>query len=166
MICGNSCGNKSPIKTLTIVDNGNNELTGVVVDSQVIFTATDNDVREGIVYAGDCGVSTGTKDIPAYHTSEGKRLINAGSNFTIPLSTGDRYDYTALQVLICEYNTSLSDSLAVDRVGIKDNIYAVQSVNVISNITKDHDDKIINLGITNNTNKKFVLRYFTYKEEY
>ena len=57
-IVGNMVGGNAPLKTLTFVDADNNEYVGVVVDSEVIFTAEDNDVLEGKVYAGDHGVST------------------------------------------------------------------------------------------------------------
>ena len=63
MIIGNMVGGTAPLKTIKIVDEENNEIIGVVVDSEVIFNATDNDVREGKVYAGDHGVSTGTLKI-------------------------------------------------------------------------------------------------------
>lgn len=65
MISGNMVGSFSPIgKTLILVDeNGNEIAAGVIVDSEVIFTATDSDVRKGKVYASDGGVSTGTLEI-------------------------------------------------------------------------------------------------------
>ena len=63
MIIGNMVGGTAPIKTIKIVDEENNEISGVVVDQEVIFTATDSDVLEGKVYAGDNGVSTGTLKI-------------------------------------------------------------------------------------------------------
>lgn len=63
MICGNIVGGSSPIKTLKIVDSDNNEYIGVIVDEEVIFTAIDEDVLEGKVYAGENGVSTGTLKI-------------------------------------------------------------------------------------------------------
>lgn len=63
MIIGNMVGGTAPIKTIKLVDEENNEIIGVVVDQEVIFTATDSDVLEGKVYAGDHGVSTGTLKI-------------------------------------------------------------------------------------------------------
>lgn len=60
MIIGNMVGGTAPIKTVKIVDEENNEIIGVIVDSEVIFTARDEDVLEGKVYAGDNGVSVGT----------------------------------------------------------------------------------------------------------
>ena len=61
MINGNMVGSYSQIgKTLMLVDEDGNEITGVIVDSEVIFTATDNDVRQGKVYASNDGVSVGT----------------------------------------------------------------------------------------------------------
>lgn len=60
-IAGNLVGSYNSIgKTFILVDENGNELTGVVVDQETIFTATDNDVREGKVYASDNGVSVGT----------------------------------------------------------------------------------------------------------
>ena len=76
MISGNMVGSYSQMgKTFILMDENGNEITGVVVDQETVFTATDNDVREGFVYAGDSGVSTGTKNIPSYHTTEGFKLV-------------------------------------------------------------------------------------------
>ena len=164
-IAGNMVGSYSQIgKTFILADENGNELTGVVVDKEVVFTANDNDVRENMVYAGDDGVSTGTKVIPSYHTNHGTRYIPAGSEFTIRLATLDCYDYTKFHGMICAWNTSLSDSVAVDRVAVLDAVYPVQSTEVISNVTKDDGEKSIVLGITNNTDSPFVIRYMTYKE--
>lgn len=63
MIYGNVIGGGAPLKTLKIVDDNNNEYIGIVTDSEVIFTATDEDVRSGKIYAGDDGVSTGTLEV-------------------------------------------------------------------------------------------------------
>lgn len=61
MICGNMVGSYSQIgKTLTFVDEDGNEIVGVVVGQETIFTATDSDVIEGKVYASNDGVSIGT----------------------------------------------------------------------------------------------------------
>lgn len=64
MIIGNMVGSYSSMgKTMIIVDENGNEFLGVVTDSEVIFTATDSDVRKGKVYASDEGVSVGTLEI-------------------------------------------------------------------------------------------------------
>lgn len=63
-ISGNMVGSYSAIgKTFILVDEDGNEITGVVVDKQTIFTATDDDVREGKVYASNDGVSVGTLQV-------------------------------------------------------------------------------------------------------
>ena len=62
MIIGNMVGGTAPSKTLKIIDEDNNEIIGVIVDNEVIFTATDSDVLKGKVYAGDNGVSVGTHE--------------------------------------------------------------------------------------------------------
>jgi hypothetical protein len=162
-ILGNATGGFGFPKTYILTDEHGNELTGVYVESETVFTATDNDVREGMVYASDSGVSVGQKNIPPYHTTTGKRLIKAGADFTIVLNN---YDYTELQAMICNYGTSLVNSCSVDRVGINDNVYPVESTEVLSTITKDSSTRSINFGITNNTENKFVIRYITYKEIY
>ena len=57
-ISGNMVGSYSQIgKTFTLVDENGHEIVGVVVDKETIFTATDNDVRQGKVYASNDGVS-------------------------------------------------------------------------------------------------------------
>lgn len=62
-IVGNMVGMYNPLgKTFILTDENSNEYVGVVVDSEVIFTATDSDVLEGKVYASDHGVSTGTHE--------------------------------------------------------------------------------------------------------
>jgi hypothetical protein len=64
MIIGNMVGSYSSMgKTFIIEDEDGNELVGVVVDSEVIFTAVDSDVRKGKVYASDEGVSIGTLEV-------------------------------------------------------------------------------------------------------
>ena len=64
MISGNMVGSYSQIgKTFVLVDENGNEVTGVIVGSEVIFTATDEDVRAGKVYASNDGVSVGTLDV-------------------------------------------------------------------------------------------------------
>lgn len=50
-------------KTLIIEDENGNEFVGVITDSEVIFTATDSDVRKGKVYASNEGASVGTLEV-------------------------------------------------------------------------------------------------------
>lgn len=69
-IYGNMVGGVTPIKTVTIVDGNGNEMTGVITENEVVFTAGDNDVREGKVYAGNDGISVGTLKINSVNTLE------------------------------------------------------------------------------------------------
>lgn len=63
-IVGNMVGCYSPLgKTFILEDESGNEFAGVVVDSEVVFTAVDSDVIKGKVYASNEGVSTGTLEI-------------------------------------------------------------------------------------------------------
>lgn len=161
---GNPIMAPAALKTVIIEDANGNSMTGVVVDDLTVFDATANDVREGKIFACDEGVKTGTKIIPAYHTTEAVIAIPVGSNCEIPLSNMDKYDYTKLQVIVCSYNTSLSDSVSAEKVVINDCLYNVGETIAISNVSKNVDTKTINLGITNNGPNPLILRYFTYKE--
>ena len=151
--------------TYILVDEDGKEVPAVYVDSETILTATPNDIRIGTVAVTDEGVTTGEKEIPAYHTTEGVEAVPAGSNFTITVRTADRYDFTKLQAIICTFNQSLAKSVAAEKVAINENVYATGSTTSLSTITVDHDNKLINLGITNTGSKPCVIRYFTYKEE-
>ena len=166
-IAGNMIGSYSQLgKTFIITDESGVEYVGVVTDKEVIFDATDNDVREGSVYASDEGVSTGTKVIPSYHTAHGARIITENANFSVKIADLDRYDYTALHGIICSYNTTLTNSVSAEKVVLYDAVYPVQSTEAISTVVKDDETKSIVLGITNDTTQMKVFRYMTYKEIY
>ena len=163
-IYGNAAGFSLP-KSYIFTDESGNEVVGVLVGEEMLFTATDNDVREGKVYASESGVSTGTKNIPSYRTTQGRRAIAAGKAMSIPLSDYNKYDYTKFQCIITSFNTNLSDSTAAIKISINDNIYNVGSTDVISVISKNADEKSIDLNITNNTGSVVIIHYMTYKEE-
>lgn len=163
MIYGNVIGGPSLAKTYILQDADGNELVGVLVDKEVVFTATENDIRAGAVAATGIGVTVGTKEIPSYHTSEGTKVVTPGSAFDITLL---RCDYTKLQVLICAFNTSLNDSVATEKVSINGSVYEVESTTKLSSVTVDVDNSKIMLGITNTGSSPYIMRYFTYKEEY
>ena len=151
--------------TYILVDEAGNEVPAVYVDSEMVFTATPNDIREGTTAVTNDGVTVGEKFIPPYYTSAGYRIIPNGSEFTLPLSIRDAYDYTALQCIICDYNTSLSNSVAATSVAIDDRVYPSNSTESISEVVKDSTAKTVKLGIINDTGKPCIIRYFTYKEE-
>lgn len=140
------------------------QLVGVLVGEETVFTATDNDVRKNLVYAGDKGVSTGTKVIPAYHTHQGVKIVTVGSEFNVSLPNLDTYDYTKFQALICDFNSNLNNSVATSKVAIDNKVYEVLSVDSISNITKNNTNKTVDFGIVNETDSPQILRFFTYKE--
>ena len=165
-IMGNMVGGAAPLKTLIIEDENGTEMVGVVTGSEVVFTANSaKDIREGTVAATEEGIITGSKRIPSYETTRSSRLIMPGSAFSIPLSDYNKYDYTQFQCIIAKRNTSLQDSVAVDKVGISDNIYFVNSTESLAQITKNADTKSIDLNITNNTEDIYYIHFFTFKEE-
>lgn len=145
-------------------DSDGTEYPAVVVSEETVFDATANDIREGKKAATDDGVITGTKEIPSYYVVEGYRLITAGKPFETALTR--HYDFTKMQAIICPFSNSLASSVAAEKVVIGENVYPVNSTDVIATVVRDDDAKKINLGFTNDTSSVYVLRYFTYKEEY
>ncbi len=162
-IIGNMVGCYSPIgKTFTLVDESGNEITmGVVTDSEVVFTATDNDVREGMVYASDTGVSVGNKTIPSYHTEYGSNIVLA--NNAVIIETHE-YNYSNLLVTIMTYNISASKSTFVTYVSINNGMYAVGNSEKISDIVIDEVNEQINLGLT--VPEKSIVKYLVTREEF
>lgn len=149
--------------TYILVDEDGNEIPAVFVDNETIFDATANDIRLGKIAATAEGVTEGTKEIPAYHTSFGWKIVTAGSKFILPMND---YDYTELQVIICPFNTSMADSVATEKVVIDGVVYSAQSVEAESVVTVDVDNERVDLGITNDSDKSYILRYSSYKEIY
>lgn len=167
MIYGNPVGGALNAKTYQLECNGGTaKIMAVVVDEETIFDADVNDVRAGKVFATNNGVKVGTKNIPAYNTCAGYRIIAPNEEFKIILSASDLYDYTKLQCIICPFNTSISDSVAADKVVIDGSLYEVNSSTVLSEVTKDATEKAIKLGITNDSSSSYIIRLFTYKEEF
>ena len=62
-IVGNMVGCYSPMgKTFILVDENDNEYTGIVVDKETVFTATAADIVKGKVAGTDDGVVVGTHE--------------------------------------------------------------------------------------------------------
>ena len=62
MIYGNMVGGTAPIKTMKIIDEDGNELIGIVVGEETIFTATKEDIVKGKIAGTDDGVVVGTHE--------------------------------------------------------------------------------------------------------
>lgn len=158
-------GNPITPKSCVFYTPDGKEIPAILVGEETIFTATHNDIREGKTAGTEAGVTTGTKVIPPYHTNQGVRIIPVGSEFRIiSLVDLDAYDYTNLQAIICDFNTSLDDSVSANKVVIDDYVYAVQSAASLSVLVKNTTDKSVDFGIINDTDSPQVLRFFTYKE--
>ena len=61
-ILGNAAGGFGMPKTFVVIDDNNNELTGVVTDEVVVFTATVADITAGKTAAIAEGIVTGTRE--------------------------------------------------------------------------------------------------------
>lgn len=163
-IVGKMAGCYSPMgKTFIIADENGNELTGVVTEEKKVFTAGLDDIRSGKIAANAEGIVIGMKDIPAYETTQSSYYVFSGENYSIPLEDGDKYDYTKIQGLIAKYDSDPVKRTAVDKVIIGDNVYAVNSTEILSTITKNTKTKSIDLNMINNTSDTYIIYYFTIK---
>lgn len=162
-LIGGISGSSEPA-TYTLFTQDGQQITAVEIDEEVVFTATENDIRAGTVAATASGVVTGTKEIPSYYTTEGAVKIASGSSLTISMYS-DRCQYTKLQAMVCAYNTSMDDSVATEKVSINGKVYAVNSTSVLAEVSVDTEKQTIELNLTNDSENPVVIRYMTYKEE-
>ena len=94
-IYGNPVGGALNAKTFMLeVNGGKTEIAATVVGEETVFDATENDVRKGRTFASSNGVKIGQKNIPAYETCEGTKIIKANEDYKIILDNFDLYDYT------------------------------------------------------------------------
>lgn len=150
--------------TYILVDENGTEVPAVFMENEVIFDATANDIRLGKVAVTGDGVTEGTKEIPAYHTEQGRYLIKPGRALEIPMFS-DRCQYTKLQAIVCAYNTSSDDSVSAVMVVIGDELYAAGSVESLAEVSVDTTNQSIKLGLTNTGDSSLLIRYMTIKEE-
>lgn len=146
-----------------LVDENGNELPATFVEEEVVLTATENDIRLGTTAVTEDGIIEGTKDIPTYYVSEGYKVITNKSKFVLPMNN---YDYTKLQAIFCPYNENMASSVAAEKVAIENNVYLVNSTTVENPIIKDHDNRRVDFGFTNESGSNYLIRYFSYKEIY
>lgn len=146
-----------------LIDESGNEIPAFLTKEAVDLTATANDIRLGSIAVTDDGVITGEKEIPSYYVAEGHRIITKGSDVVLPHVM---YDYTKLQAVLCSFNTSLTDSVAVHKIAMLDNVYNPNSAEPVAAISKDHSSSGINFGIKNDSDETYILRFFMYKEMY
>lgn len=158
---GNMIGGAAPLKTVILTDENGNEIMGVVTGSEVIFTATDSQVADGFIYAGDGGVSTGTREFLAYRTERGFQVVKSGQDFIISLPEHDKYNYTQLQCLIAPF----SNQYAVEQTVIDNAVYSVLDGEKMSDVAPNATTKTIDLNINNSTENTYMIYYFVYKEE-
>lgn len=150
--------------TFILVDKDGNEYPAVYVDSNIEFTATEDDIRLGKTAITGAGVVTGTKDIPNYRAEEGLCIVKSGKGLDIPLYS-DMCEYTHLQSILCEYNTTVDDSVSAEKVVIHDIVYEAGTVNALANVTVDSETQTIKLGLTNENEHSIVVRYTIIKED-
>lgn len=164
-ISGGLVGSYSQLgKTIIIVDDAGNELTGVITENLQIFDATPADVKIGKTFASDEGIQVG-EDTKTCRVRHGAQLILPGKTFSIPIKEYDGYDYTNFQAIVSLFNTSIVDSSETNRVVLYDAVYNVNSNIKIADIEKNVEDKSIDLNLTNDTDDVYIIHFNTYREE-
>lgn len=168
MIVGNVIGGIiSMPDTVILVDSDGTEYAAVFTDEEVSLTGSaKTDVREGVTVITNEGVVTGEKFIPSYYVTETTRIIMPDKPFAIKLPDYSLYDYTKLQAIICPFNKTMAKSVSCEKVAIDDKVYNALSTDVISEITLNHEQQTIELGLVNTATTPYLIRYFTYKEVY
>lgn len=149
--------------TFILVDEDGNEYPAIYAGSDVVCTATENDIRKGCTAMTPEGIIEGTKEIPAYYTTEGYKLIPNGSTFLLMIPD---YDYTKLQAIICPFDSTIENSVSAEKIVVGANVYSVKSNVVEATVSVDTESKTINFGFDNTFGMPYLLRYFIYKEVY
>lgn len=161
VIMGNMVGQYSQMgKTLVLVDDDGNEITGVIVGQETVFTAGAGDIRLGLVAGTEDGVTEGTREIFQYRTEKGLKVIDPGATFVIHMPENNKHQYTELQCMIAPF----SDRYAITQVVLDNGVY-LTSGEKVSDVTSNDQDKTIDLNIINSTEDIFLIHYFMYKEE-
>lgn len=158
-----SLENPDQVSYCVTIDGENKTYAQLYGEEKVELTATANDIRQNTSAITSEGYTEGQKDIPAYYTTRGFAAILPNSEFKIS-SLKDKYDYTELFCLIAPWNTSIEDSVAVDKSVLYDAVYPAGSTEKLADVVKDAVNKAINLGITNG-DTPYVIQFMTYKEE-
>lgn len=147
-------------------DEAGTEVVGVLVSTETVLTATEDDIRKDKLAVTEEGITKGTKVIPKYYVSYGYKLISPGKKiaFQILNSGVEVVDYTKLQAIICQYAGSISKSTAAEMIAIEESVYSVKSNEKEAAITKDKETHTIDFGVTNTSENRYVVRYVICKE--
>ena len=150
--------------TFILVDKDGNEYPAAYVDSDLVFTATPNDIRKGYTAITAEGPVVGEKEIPNYRAQEGSVIVRIGKNLDIRLYS-DMCEYTTLQAIICNLADPIENSVSAQKVVLDNNVYNVNSTNSLSVVTVKSDTQTIKLGLINDTDENVTIRYMIIKED-
>lgn len=126
----------------------------------ITLTAGANDIRKNTSAITNEGYTEGTKDIPAYFSTYGRKFVLADNEVTL---TSPEFDYKNIMVTIAPFNSSVDESVEVIYASIDDSMYEANSTTKVSDITVDLENETIHFGIT--VSELSVLRYFVVREE-
>ena len=152
--------NPDDITYCVTLDGENKAYAQLYGQEEITLTATANDIRINTSAITGNGYTEGEKEIPAYFSRYGYKIIQSGQEVII---TGHETDFKNLMITIATYDSSIDESVSVNYVSIDESVYEAKSTTKLSDIEKDLDNEQIKIGIT--VTEKSVLRYFVVREE-
>lgn len=164
-IMGNVVGGSSALgKTLILEGKDGTQIVGVITEQENVFNAKPSDIRIGKTAVVDSGIVEGTNTIN-YRTEMSSILVLPGENFSIPFKYYNMYDYKKFQCIVVLFHLNYTDNVETMAITINDTVFSVEESKKLSSITKNFDNKSIDLNFTNNSNNTYEVFYFTFHEE-
>lgn len=163
-IYGNTIGGVAPVNVFELELEDGTVLNGVVTEEPPVITARPKDIRIGKTAILGDGIVEGENTI-TYRTRVATRVILPNQTFSLPLSMYNHYDYTKIQAIIVLHSSKYDNNAETMAVTIDNAVFSTQTSEKLSDITKNENAKSIDFNITNNSDKNYSIRYFTYRDE-
>lgn len=162
MIYGNKIGGGSADDKIYVIESGEVEVLGVVVDDDAPeLTATSKDVLIGQWFVGKNGLEQGTNDSPCCRVTSGIHEVLPGVEFVLRIEKNRQWDYTTLNGVITNKSTPYKVENFITERAVYDS-----DGNKIADITKDPNNCCVRFNIKNETAETQLLHFFICKEEY
>ena len=134
---------ENPEKTVYLFtpDDGTTTIYAQLVGQEKVdLNATPNDIRIGTKAVTNSGVVDGDKEIPAYYSSYGSKLVYEDTEVIITIP---EYDFKSLMIHIASYNTKMSDSVSINAVSVGTEMFEAKTTTKLSDIIIDSTNEQI-----------------------
>lgn len=156
-----SLENPDEVTYCVTVDGESKSFAQLYGQQKVTLTATENDIRENTSAITDNGYTEGTKKIPSYQSQKGTKLVPVNTAINL---YSELYDCTKFQATLAIFNSSIPNSVQVDKVTVDEALYTANSTEKLADLSIDHENMQVDFGITNGGTIA-VMRYFIMREE-